>query len=451
MKSYHLIAIGGAVMHNLALALKNRGNSVSGSDDEIYEPAKSRLQAAGILPQKIGWDASRIHQNLDGIVLGMHAKNDNPELIKAKELGLKIWSFPEFMYENSKEKLRVVIAGSHGKTTLTAMAMHILRAENRDFDYLVGSKLDGFETMVRLSDSAKLLIVEGDEYLSSPIDRRPKFLLYHPQIALISGIAWDHINVFPTLEEYEHQFALLVQALPENGTLVYCAEDERLVELVARYSNGKNLDLIPYQTPDYFIENGTFIIRKNNSRFPLKLIGKHNLLNLSGIMKVLEKLGISAEKCLEHMAGFTGAASRLERIFEDKNRVVFRDFAHSPSKLKATVEAVTELYGSDRVLAVFELHTFSSLNKAFLSQYAGALDSVKRKIVYLDSHTLAHKGMPAISADEISAAFGDDSIVFVSDSAALKASIEGLKSGKDVFLMMSSGNFGGLKLPDDLC
>ena len=439
------------MMHNLAIALKKLGHTVSGSDDEIYDPAKSRLEAAGLLPEKMGWDADRIHADLDAVILGMHAKEGNPELDRAKALGLKMWSFPEFIYQHSKNKQRIVIAGSHGKTTITSMIMHVLRKLNRKFDYLAGGQVEGFETMVGLSDDAPIIILEGDEYLASAMDRRPKFLVYQPHIALISGIAWDHINVFPTEKEYNAQFEKLVAQMPKAAAIIYNDEDKEVRSIIKRLARNEEHYLHPYKTPDFKIRDNAFELRMKGDATKLEVIGRHNMANIAGAWEVCKVLAVELDDFLKHIATFKGAARRLEKIYESGETVIFKDFAHSPSKVKATTEAVVELYGKKRVNACLELHTFSSLNKEFLSQYKKTLKGLRHKIIFIDAHTLEMKKYPPISKAELVEAFGDSDIEYARNTSELKQMLKSAAGqGAKVFLMMSSGNYGGEDL-QQLC
>lgn len=430
-------------MHNLALAMHHIGHEVSGSDDEIFEPSRSRLAAQGLLPQDMGWDADCITEDIDAIILGMHAREDNPELQKALALGLKVYSYPEFIYEQSKEKTRVVIAGSHGKTSITSMILHVLKKRNINFDYLVGAQIEGFDTMVRISD-APIIVLEGDEYLSSPIDRRPKFHLYHPQIALISGIAWDHINVFPTWEIYKSQFSTFINDLKNGSTLVYCSEDDTLQELVANKTS--EIELKPYRTPPHQIKNGETTIETEEQDHQISIFGKHNLQNLEGARLICESLGISGEAFFEAISDFTGASRRLEEIARNDQSVVYKDFAHSPSKLSATVNAVKEQWPDRRLIACMELHTFSSLTKEFLLEYKGTMDKADEAIVFYKLETLKHKRLDMISKDEVKAAFGRDDVLVFTDTVKLQSHLKALKIAGSNVLLMSSGNFGGMNV-----
>jgi len=387
----HFIAIGGSAMHNLAIALHKKAYKITGSDDEIFEPSKGRLAKYGLLPDNIGWDESKITNELDAIVLGMHARIDNPELIKAQKLGIKIFSYPEYLYEQSKNKTRVVIGGSHGKTTITAMILHVLEKNNIDCDYMVGAKLDGFEVMVKLTDNAKLMIIEGDEYLTSPIDRRPKFHLYKPDIALMSGIAWDHINVFPTFENYVEQFEIFTDLITDNGSLVYCEDD---IEVKKIGENTKSsIKAFSYSIPEHQIENGISSIIDNDKKYPLTVFGNHNLMNINGARLVCNQIGISNDSFYTAIQSFKGASNRLEIVDRNNNTTVFKDFAHSPSKLKATTKAVKEQFENKELVACMELHTFSSLNQEFLQLYKGAMDTADTAIVYFNPHTIEHKNL----------------------------------------------------------
>lgn len=440
----HFIAIGGSAMHNLAMALHKKGYRISGSDDEIFEPARSRLAGYGILPESEGWDPGKIKPELDAIILGMHAKADNPELLKAKELGIKIYSYPEFLYEQSKNKKRIVIGGSHGKTTITAMILHVLQKAGMDCDYLVGAQLEGFEVMVKLSEEAPVMIFEGDEYLTSPIDRRPKFHLYKPDIALLSGIAWDHINVFPTFENYVEQFRIFIRQISPGGSLVYCEEDDELKKICPGIR--EDIDLIPYGLPEYRIMGDqTQVIRQEES-YPLQIFGKHNLLNLNGAWLVCRQLGITESVFFAAIQSFKGASKRLELLSKNEHTLVFKDFAHAPSKVKATLHAVKEQFSGKKIIACLELHTYSSLSHDFLSHYKGSLDEADVALVYFSLHALELKRLPLITTKEVKEGFGNPGLEVFNDSANLFERL--LKENQDnaVFLMMSSGNYDGIDL-----
>lgn len=440
----HLIAIGGSAMHNMALALQEKGYEVSGSDDEINEPSKSRLAKRGLLPSEIGWFPGKINKDIDAIILGMHARADNPELIKAKELGLKIYSYPEFIYEATKEKTRIVIGGSHGKTTITAMILHVLNYNKIDTDFLVGAQLEGFDTMVRITKDAKVTVIEGDEYLASPIDRRPKFHLYKPNIALLSGIAWDHINVFPTFDNYVEQFRIFVDLIEPNGSLVYCVEDKELVKVAEVSGNRNNIKKLPYSVPPNKIVNGTTYLLVNGKEIPLSVFGDHNLMNLTGARLVCNQVGISDEQFYNAIQSFKGAAKRLELVYKSETFNFYKDFAHSPSKLKATTAAVKQQFDKRHIVACMELHTFSSLTEEFLNEYKGAMNTADEAIVYYNPHTIAHKKLKPISEEQVLKAFARKDLRVFTDSKAVTDYLKSKTWKNSVLLMMSSGNFDGV-------
>ena len=447
----HFIAIGGSAMHNLAIALNRKGIHISGSDDEIFEPSRTRLDNEGILPAKIGWDVANIHAELDAVILGMHAREDNPELLKAKELQIPIFSYPEYLYEQSKDKMRIVIGGSHGKTTITSMLLHAINKLDMNVDYMVGAQLEGYDCMVKLTNDAKFMILEGDEYLSSPIDRRPKFHLYHPNVALISGIAWDHINVFPTFENYTNQFEIFCDLIEPNGTLIYNSEDPEVRKLGEQAREG--ITSIAYQTPTFEpTETGTLLHFEGES-FPLLVFGPHNLQNLMGAMNLAKSIGIQYTDFLKSMSDFTGAGKRLQKVIERPDFVMFKDFAHSPSKLKATTAAVKHQYPNRKVVACMELHTFSSLKKEFLPHYDGAMNTADEALVYFNPEVVHHKKLEPISIQQVSAGFGGS--VSVKDKTAdVLAFIRSQSWNNAVLLMMSSGNFDGIdydQLGEELC
>lgn len=440
----HFIAVGGSAMHNLAIALHNKGFKVSGSDDVLFEPSRSRLAKYGILPQQEGWNPENITPDLDAVILGMHARVDNPELLKAQELGLKIYSYPEYIYEQSKDKLRVVIGGSHGKTTITSMILHVLQQTGKDFDYLVGAQLAGFETMVKLTD-APVIVIEGDEYLASPIDRRPKFHLYKANIAVISGIAWDHINVFPTFDSYVEQFRLFIKTIQPGGTLIYSETDEVLNEAVGA-DDSSGISKLPYNLPQFSIANGITSVINDNKSYPLEVFGDHNLLNMQAARLVCQQLGISAADFYTAITTFKGAARRLELLAKNSDTNIYKDFAHSPSKLKATLHAVKTQFPGRGLVACMELHTFSSLNKDFLKEYAGTLDGADDAIVFIDRKTFEQKKMEPYDAAVVKAAFANDNLLFFNNPEELKKHLEQLKMNGKNLLLMSSGNFGGIDL-----
>lgn len=444
----HFIAIGGSAMHNLAIALHKKGYQVTGSDDEIFEPSKGRLAKYGLLPASEGWNPDRITREVDAILLGMHAKADNPELLRAKELGMKIYSYPEYLYEQSKNKKRVVIGGSHGKTTITAMILHVLKHAGIDCDYMVGAQLEGFEVMVKLTEEAPVMVFEGDEYLTSPIDRRPKFHLYMPHIALLSGIAWDHINVFPTFDNYLEQFRIFIRLIAPGGSLIYCKEDP---ELRAISENGRtDIAILPYTIPAHTVLNGITTLKADGKEYPLQIFGKHNLMNLDGARLVCRELGIDDETFYGAIQTFKGASKRLELVARNEETLVYKDFAHAPSKVKATLEAVKEQFTGMQVLACLELHTFSSLSEAFLSHYKGSLDAADQAIVYFSPHALQLKRLPAITAEQVREGFGNEKLEVFTDSGLLLERLLNEKKAGTVFLMMSSGNYDGIDLREIL-
>lgn len=440
----HLIAIGGSAMHNMALALHEKGFRVTGSDDEINEPSKSRLQKAGLLPNSIGWFPEKITSDLDAVILGMHAREDNPELIRAKELNLKVYSYPEYIYEATKDKTRVVIGGSHGKTTITAMILHVLNFHKKDADYMVGAQLEGFNTMVKLTHEAPIAIIEGDEYLASPIDRRPKFHLYKPNIAILSGIAWDHINVFPTFEIYVNQFEQFVDLIEPKGSLIYCSEDSELKKVAEKSGLKNNITKIPYSIPAHRIENGVTYIATSNGEIPLQVFGNHNLMNLNGAKLVCNQLGINDIQFFEAIQSFKGAAKRLELVMKTNGFAFYKDFAHSPSKLKATTQAVKQQFENRTVIACMELHTFSSLNENFLAEYNGAMNDADEAIVYFNPHTIAHKKLKPITEEQVLKYFNRKDLKVFTESAVLKSYLKEKSLKNHVLLMMSSGNFDGI-------
>lgn len=439
----HFIAIGGSAMHNLAIALKRKGVDISGSDDEIFEPSRSRLEENGILPEKIGWDPERIDADLDAIILGMHARKDNPELRRAQELGLKIYSYPEFIAEQCQDKTRLVIGGSHGKTTITSMILHVFDQLGIKTDYLVGALLEGFDCMVQLSD-AEIVVIEGDEYLSSPLDLRPKFHWYAPHVALISGIAWDHINVFPTFENYVDQFQIFTEKIEPNGTLVYYSGDEHINGLLPKLR--EDIQTLPYTCPDFEVVDGKTTILHEGEKIPMRVFGEHNLQNILGAKMVLNQVGIKDKEFYQAISTFKGAAKRLELIAENESAVAFKDFAHSPSKLKATVAALKSQYPDRRLVACMELHTFSSLKKEFLPQYAGSMEAADEAFVYFSPDVVAHKKLEPISKEQVKAAFGTGNVRVFTDSDEILTELRN-KSWKDAnLLLMSSGNFHGVDL-----
>ncbi|WP_027384233.1 UDP-N-acetylmuramate--L-alanine ligase [Epilithonimonas caeni] len=440
----HFIAIGGSAMHNLAIALKDKGYQVTGSDDAIFEPSKSRLERKGILPAELGWFPEKLTSDIDAVILGMHAHADNPELAKAKELGLKIYSYPEFLYEQSKEKTRVVIGGSHGKTTITSMILHVLNFHQKDIDYMVGAQLEGFDCMVKITNENDFMILEGDEYLSSPIDLRSKFLLYQPNIALISGIAWDHINVFKTFDDYVEQFRKFVASITPGGVLVYNEEDAEVVKVVESAEN--YFRKIPYKTPQYEILNGIVNLKTDMGNIPLSVFGKHNLLNMEGARFICSQLGIMEEEFYEAIMSFKGASKRLEKVERKDGGLLYKDFAHAPSKVKATVAAFAEQFSKTETFGFLELHTYSSLNPIFLEQYDHAMDGLDNAVVFYSEDALKIKRMEPISPELIKEKFKNQNLKVFTNAEDLHAYWDSLDKTKGAFVMMSSGNFGGLDL-----
>lgn len=438
----HFIAIGGAAMHSLAIALKEKGHNVTGSDDEIFDPARTQLQNYGLLPAETGWNPARITNDIDAVILGMHAMADNPELQKALSLGLKVYSYPEFLYLETQNKTRVVIAGSHGKTTITSMVMHVLRYSGYKFDYMVGSRVDGFDNMVSLSKDSPVAIFEGDEYLASCVDRRPKFHLYKPHLALISGIAWDHVNVFPTFDEYLAQFRIFIEDMPPDGRLIYCEEDDTLRKLAQSLNPAAIKE--PYRTPEYSIVNGSFCVTYNGITSKLEVFGKHNMQNLEGARRICSHLGITEKQFSVAIASFKGAGKRLQLLTENRQKVVFLDFAHSPSKVEATVNAAKEQFADRKLIACLELHTYSSLNKNFLVHYAGTMEAADEAIVFFNPETIKHKRLPMITREDVVEAFKKKDLKVFNEKEDLETYLLGLKPDKAVYLLMSSGNFSGI-------
>jgi UDP-N-acetylmuramate: L-alanyl-gamma-D-glutamyl-meso-diaminopimelate ligase len=440
----HFIAIGGSVMHNLAIALHKKGVEVSGSDDEIFEPSLGRLKENGILPDYSGWNPDKITSDLDAVILGMHARKDNPELLRAQELGIKIFSFPEYVYQHSKNKQRIVIAGSHGKTTITSMVLHVLKHYNKDFDYLVGAGIEGFDLMVKLTKSAPIIVIEGDEYLSSPIDLKPKFLHYHHHIGLVTGISWDHINVYPTFDSYAKEFDHFADQTPKGGTMIYCEEDNLTTVICGK--ERPDVNRIEYKTPKYKIVDGKTILDTKHGDKEIQVFGKHNMQNMEGARALCKIIGISSEKFYEAIKSFKGANNRQQLIASNGSTAVYKDFAHAPSKLEATAKAVKDQFKDRKLVACFELHTFSSLNKNFLLQYQGSLNAVDVGIVYYNPKTIEHKKLEPISKEDVMNAFQRKDLKVFTDSSELQDYLTSMNWEKTNLLLMSSGNFNGLDL-----
>jgi UDP-N-acetylmuramate: L-alanyl-gamma-D-glutamyl-meso-diaminopimelate ligase len=442
----HFIAVGGAVMHNLAIVLKRKGHQVTGSDDKIVDPAKTNLSNEGIMPATIGFDANNITEDLDAVILGMHARENNPELLKAQELGIKIYSFPEYIYEVSKNKQRVVIAGSHGKTTITSMVMHVLKETSYDFDYLVGAKVKGFDTSVKITENAPIIILEGDEYLASPINRESKFLFYKPNAALISGIAWDHINVFPEYEGYVEQFRKFAYSVEEWGFLTWYKEDEELKQIFNAFD--AKVRTRPYDTHPHVVKHNKTYLMTDFGEIGILVFGQHNLQNISGAKFICNEIGVFDEDFYRAIATFEGAANRLQLLGKNEQTTIYKDFAHSPSKLSATTKAMKQQFAQQHLIAVMELHTFSSLNKKFLNQYAGSMNFADTPVVFLDKETFAHKNMDLFDETLVREAFGNDKLKVITDREVLKSFLINQSwSGKNL-LLMTSGNFSGLNLDE---
>ena len=438
----HFIAIGGSAMHNLALALYHKGYYITGSDDMIYEPSRSRLEKYSLLPKKYGWFPEKITTDLDAVILGMHAREDNPELTKARDLGLKVFSYPEFLYEQSKNKTRVVIGGSHGKTTITSMILHVLKYHQKEVDFMVGAQLEGFDTMVHLTEENDFIVLEGDEYLSSSIDRRPKFHLYQPNIALLSGIAWDHINVFPTFEEYLEQFRIFIDSIVKGGILVYNEEDAELKKLAE--NTGNTIRKHPYKTPAHQVVGEKTFLDTPEGEMPVEVFGKHNLQNLAGAKWICQHMGVDEDDFYEAISSFKGASKRLEKILETDKTVVFKDFAHSPSKVMATTNAVSQQYPEKSLLACLELHTYSSLNSSFLKEYRNALDKADTAVVFFSPEAVENKRLDPIQKEQILEAFGRHNLVIFTNSEDFQDYLKQQDYDHTVLLLMSSGNYGGM-------
>ena len=440
----HFIAIGGSVMHQLAIALKLKGYHVTGSDDEIFEPARSNLRKNDLLPTRMGWFEENIHDSIDSIILGMHAREDNPELIKAKELGLKIYSFPEYIFEESKNKLRVAIGGSHGKTSTTAMIMHVLKGAGKKFDYLVGAQLEGFEQSVHITD-APVIICEADEYPASAIEKRPKFHFLFPNIAVITGIAWDHINVFPTFDFYLEQFLVFIHKIEPGGLLIFNNLDEVLVKLI-NDNRRSDIRYEPYQLPTYFIEDGITEVIIESHKIALKVFGNHNLLNLQAAWLVCNELGIESIEFTKHIATFAGASKRLQLLAANDQANVYRDFAHAPSKVKATIEALSQQFPERKLIAVLELHTYSSLNAAFMTEYRDVMDNADISAVFYSAHALEIKRLPQLDPEIVKMGFNSPGLEVFTARETLENWLGQLDYSRSNLLLMSSGTFADMDI-----
>ena len=441
---FHFIAIGGSAMHNLALALHDKGYRITGSDDVIFEPSRSRLEKEGLLPEAMGWFPEKVHSGLDGVILGMHARADNPEIVKARQLGIRVYSYPEFLYEQSRDKTRVVIGGSHGKTTITSMILHVMHYWDKPVDFMVGAQLEGFDRMVHLTGENEFIVLEGDEYLSSALDSRPKFHLYQPNIALLSGIAWDHINVFPTFDSYRDQFRIFLESIVPGGSITYNMEDDAVRTMV----EGLEVPIrkFPYRTPAYRVSDGLTLLDTPDGELPLQVFGRHNLNNLAGAKWICQQMGIDEADFYEAMAGFKGASRRLELLGSRGNSLIYKDFAHSPSKVRATTRAVREQYPDHHLIACLELHTYSSLNGDFLREYAHSLEEADTALVFYIPESLAIKKLDQLEPSEIKAAFGREDLSVFTQTKDLKDFLETHPMQDSVLLLMSSGNYGGLDL-----
>ena len=446
MQRVHFIAIGGAAMHNLAIALSKKPNYfVTGSDDEIFEPSLSHLKEHGLLPEQLGWFPERIHKGLSAVIVGMHAKADNPELLRAKELGLKIYSFPEYLYYQTRSKTRIVVGGSHGKTTTTAMILYVLQKLKINADYMVGAQIEGFDNMVKLSYESRIAVFEGDEYSTSPLDPRPKFHLYQPHIAILTGIAWDHINVFPTFEEYVEQFKKFTDLIEFQGRLIYFEGDDNLNKIVQHLR--PDIVTFPYNTPPYEVRNGiTYLITKKRE-VPLKIFGEHNLQNLTAARIACHQIGVNDEDFYTIISDFPGASNRLQKIAENHHVTVFKDFAHSPSKLKATIKAVKQQYPDKKLIACMELHTFSSLTEDFLPQYYGSMSEADIALVYYDPEVIRQKQLKEFSPTDVKKAFRKGVEIF-NKKEDLLTKLHELNYENTVVLFMSSGNFSGINIEE---
>ena len=440
----HFIAVGGSVMHNLAITLKQLGYEVSGSDDKIYDPSKSRLKKHNLLPQNLGWFPELIDKEIDFIVLGMHAKKDNPELLKAQELDCKIYSYPELIFEFSKSKTRIIIGGSHGKTTVSSMILHVLNFYDIEVDYLLGAQIEGFENMVHITDDNEFILIEGDEYLSSPIDNSPKFHKYNSNIAVITGIAWDHINVFPSFENYISQFEKFIETITDGGVLVFNELDELVSDIVNK--SEKTIRKIGYGKPDFEIVDGVTYLKTSEGDVPLKVFGDHNLSNLSAAKQICALMGVFDDEFFAAIASFKGASKRLETIYSDNNKIIIKDFAHSPSKLKATIDAVKNQFSNKNIIAVYELHTYSSFNQKFIKEYLNSMSSADKKIVYYDDEVLKKRSEFKINEKTIKDSFGSDDLIVISKKSVLEEIMLKTNLYNSVLLMMSSGNFSSIDM-----
>jgi UDP-N-acetylmuramate: L-alanyl-gamma-D-glutamyl-meso-diaminopimelate ligase len=444
VKRVHFIAIGGSVMHQLAIALHRKGYAVTGSDDEIFEPARSNLEKEGLLPAELGWRPEFVRSTApEAIILGMHAQADNPEILIANKLGIPMYSFPEYIYQESREKTRVVIGGSHGKTTTTSMVMHVLKQDGRDFDWLVGARLEGFSQSVSITE-APIIICEGDEYPASALEKRPKFHFLYPHIAVITGIAWDHINVFPTFDIYLEQFRIFIDKIEPGGLLIYNETDPVLERLVKQHA--AKVRKMAYGIPAHRVDHGITVVELGGQTGPLKVFGDHNLLNLHAAFLVCQELGIDAATFMKSIANFTGAAKRLELLAQNGHVNAYRDFAHAPSKVKATIDAVKRQFPGRTLIAVLELHTFSSLNEKFLSEYRGAMDQADKAAVFYSRHALELKRLPPLPEEKVKEGFGKIGLIVINEKEELETWLTQQSYENVNLLFMSSGDYDGLDL-----
>jgi UDP-N-acetylmuramate: L-alanyl-gamma-D-glutamyl-meso-diaminopimelate ligase len=444
MMKIHFIAIGGAVMHNFAIAMQQKGHQVTGSDEEIYEPSLSRLAAQGLLPDKKGWDPDRIDIEIDMVILGMQARKNNPELIKAQEYGIPIYSFPEYLYEQSINKKRIVIGGSHGKTTITSMVMHALRDSHVKFDYMVGSQIEGFDPMVKLTDDAPYIILEGDEYLTSPLDPRPKFHLYCPHITLLSGIAWDHMNAFRTFEAYKKQFRIFLDYATGGGKVFYYEGDKVLCDLVD--SSHWSLLKIPYKEHPHTVDAGRFVLETKYGEVPLMLFGRHNMQNIQGALLICRELGLKDHQFYDSIQTFKGAERRQQLLARGNDLSVYLDYAHAPSKVHATVNAFRETYSAQTLVTCLELCTESSLNREFLPQYKSTMNEADQAMVFYDPIVVRNKHLPPLNHEDIKDSFGRDDLAVFTDAHQMEQTLKEYADQNCVILIMSSGNFSGIDI-----
>lgn len=441
----HCISHWWRVTSSLAIQLKLLGHNVTGHDDEIYEPSKSALAQHGLLPQHEWWDADSVTSDIDMIVLGMHASADNPELLRAKELGLMIKSYPEVIYEFSKNKMRVVIAGSHGKTTTTSMVMHVLKHNGISFDWVVGGIVPGFDTMVSLDDNHKIIIIEWDEYPDGKINMTAKMLLYKHNIGILNGIAWDHITTYPTFDSYLLPFQTFVDQTPTDGFLGYYQDDQEVTNIMEHTDT--QAQTVWYTVHPHIIRDGITYLQTPQWEVKLSIFWAHNCINISAAKLVCNQLDLSDEQFYAAIWSFTGAGNRLQLIHQDdaKHLTILRDFAHSPSKLTATINAVKTQYPDRTIIGLFELHTFASLSASFLPEYKWSFDAADIACVYYDDHTFQIKRMTPLTKEVVINGFGRSDLVVQDSANDLQAWYDNLDLTNSVVVLMSSGNFGGVE------